>query len=44
MAAERYDIKASPGFRAITLLCLVVLYAPLIIVTIYSFNSSQSKF
>ena len=40
--ANKYDIKSLPGFYGITLLCLFILYAPLIIVTIYSFNSSQS--
>jgi len=42
MAHVNDNIKAYRGFRAITLLCLVVLYAPLVIVTIYSFNASQS--
>ena len=42
MASKKYDIKAFPGFKAITILCLLVLYAPLVIVTIYSFNASQS--
>ncbi|WP_291730539.1 ABC transporter permease [Leisingera sp. F5] len=42
MAHVNNDIKTYKGFRAITLLCLVVLYAPLVIVTIYSFNASQS--
>ena len=31
-----------PGFLWVTLICLVVLYAPLIIVMIYSFNDSKS--
>ncbi len=42
MASRKFDIKIYPGFKAITLLCLVVLYAPLVIVTIYSFNASAS--
>lgn len=42
MAHVNDNIKAYKGFRSITLLCLVVLYAPLVIVTIYSFNASQS--
>jgi len=42
MASKKFDIKAYPGFKAITLLCLIVLYAPLVIVTIYSFNASAS--
>jgi spermidine/putrescine transport system permease protein len=35
-------IRWYPGFREIALLCLVILYAPLIIVMIYSFNDSPS--
>jgi spermidine/putrescine transport system permease protein len=42
MAQTKYDIKSYRGFGAMTLLCLVVLYAPLIVVTIYSFNASKS--
>lgn len=42
MASKKFDIKAYPGFKAITLLCIVILYAPLVIVTIYSFNASAS--
>ena len=36
------DVKTYAGFRSITLLCLVILYAPLIVVTVYSFNASES--
>ncbi|SHO57917.1 ABC transporter permease [Vibrio quintilis] len=36
------DLKRFTGFRTITLLCLVILYAPLVIVAIYSFNASPS--
>ncbi|MES0823927.1 ABC transporter permease [Ruegeria sp. SCP11] len=42
MASKQFNIKSYTGFKAITLLCLVVLYAPLVVVTIYSFNASQS--
>ncbi|MBO9451965.1 ABC transporter permease [Tropicibacter sp. R16_0] len=42
MASTSFDIKSYRGFKAITLLCLIVLYAPLVVVTIYSFNASQS--
>ncbi|WIY24674.1 ABC transporter permease [Parasedimentitalea psychrophila] len=42
MALRKYDIKSYRGFGAMTILCLVVLYAPLIVVTIYSFNASKS--
>ena len=40
--AKRFDIKSYAGFHSITILCLFLLYAPLIVVTVYSFNSSQS--
>ena len=39
---RRFDIKQYQGFLAITCLCLFILYAPLIIVMIYSFNDSAS--
>ena len=38
----RHDIRRYPGFLPVTILCLVVLYAPLIVVMVYSFNDSQS--
>ncbi|WP_198389408.1 ABC transporter permease [Roseovarius faecimaris] len=40
--ARKYSIKHLPGFLPITILCLVVLYAPLLVVTVYSFNDSNS--
>lgn len=42
MASKSFDLKSYRGFKAITLLCLVILYAPLVVVTVYSFNASQS--
>ncbi len=36
------DIRSYAGFFSITLLCLFILYAPLIVVTVYSFNDSRS--
>lgn len=42
MAISNSDVRSYPGFRAITILCLVILYAPLLVVTIYSFNASKS--
>lgn len=42
MARRRYDIKAFPGFLPMTVLCLVILYAPLLVVTVYSLNDSNS--
>ncbi len=40
--SARSDIRSYSGFRTITFLCLAVLYAPLIVVTVYSFNASRS--
>ncbi|MEM6678353.1 MAG: ABC transporter permease [Pseudomonadota bacterium] len=36
------DLRRYPGFLPATILCLTLLYAPLIIVMIYSFNESTS--
>jgi len=35
-------VRHYPGFLAITVLCLVVLYAPLMVIMAYSFNGSTS--
>ncbi|MEZ5713931.1 MAG: ABC transporter permease [Paracoccaceae bacterium] len=40
--AKKPDLRRFPGFLAVTLLCLFLLYAPLIIVAVYSFNDSKS--
>ncbi len=40
--SKRLDVKTYRGFFAITLLCLAILYAPLAVVTLYSFNASPS--
>lgn len=42
MAQPGTDIKRYPGFLPVTILCLVILYAPLVIVAVYSFNDSNS--
>lgn len=42
MATKTGDVRNYKGFKAITLLCLVILYAPLVVVTVYSFNASKS--
>jgi spermidine/putrescine transport system permease protein len=36
------DIKKYPGFRAISLVCLFILYAPMLVISAYSFNSLRS--
>ena len=38
----RVDLRRYPGFGAIAAFCLTVLYAPLVIVAIYSFNATPS--
>ena len=40
--AKPYDLRRYPGFFGITILCLVILYAPLMVVAVYSFNASPS--
>ena len=40
--SNRTDVRTYPGFRLVTVLCMVILYAPLIVVTVYSFNASNS--
>ncbi len=35
-------VRRYPGFLAMTLGCLTILYAPLIVVMVYSFNDSLS--
>ncbi|MFV1589892.1 ABC transporter permease [Phaeobacter sp. JH20_39] len=42
MASKTGDVRSYKGFQTITLLCLIILYAPLVVVTIYSFNASKS--
>ena len=42
MASRKLDLRYFPGFRPLTFLCLFLLYAPLIIVMVYSFNDSIS--
>ena len=36
------DLRRFTGFRFLTVLCLIILYAPLVVVAIYSFNDSTS--
>ena len=41
--AARLDIRRYPGFAAMTVLCLTILYVPLAVVMVYSFNDSTSR-
>lgn len=40
--AKKVDLRRFPGFLPMTYLCLFLLYAPLLVVMIYSFNDSNS--
>ncbi|MEP3441002.1 MAG: ABC transporter permease [Sulfitobacter sp.] len=40
--SKNYDVKSYLGFKTITIVCLIILYAPLLVVTVYSFNASRS--
>ncbi|MEM9249969.1 MAG: ABC transporter permease, partial [Pseudomonadota bacterium] len=40
--ARPFDLRHYRGFFALTLTCLVILYAPLLVVMVYSFNDSRS--
>lgn len=42
MVEGKYDIKKFAGFGTLTYVCFFVLYTPLVVVLVYSFNSSQS--
>ena len=36
------DVRVYPGFRSMTWFCLALLYAPMVVITIYSFNAIRS--
>jgi len=42
MSDAKLSVKRYPGFFAVTLFCLFLLYTPLIVVMVYSFNDSLS--
>ncbi len=42
MTADRIDLRHFPGFLALACLCVILLYAPLLVVMVYSFNDSKS--
>lgn len=41
-AAESMDLKRQPGFRAIAVFCLALLYAPILVLVVFSFNENRS--
>ncbi len=40
--SKKIDLRRFPGFMPMTYLCLFLLYAPLLVVMVYSFNDSKS--
>ena len=42
MATRKFNVRSYPGFLGITVLCLTILYVPLMVVAVYSFNASES--
>lgn len=39
---RRFDVRHMPGFTSLALFCMLVLYAPLVIMAVFSFNESRS--
>ena len=42
MAGQAARLKTFPGFLTVTIGCLVLLYAPMIVISVYSFNATRS--
>jgi spermidine/putrescine transport system permease protein len=42
MASHARKLKTYPGFLAITVACMAMLYAPMLVISIYSFNATRS--
>ncbi len=43
MAARKFDVRTLPGFGAVAIFTLVMLYLPIFILVIFSFNEAQSQ-
>ena len=43
MGSREFNVRALPGFGAVAIFTLVMLYLPIIILVIFSFNESQSQ-
>jgi spermidine/putrescine transport system permease protein len=41
VATRGFDLRRQPGFGAVAILCLVILYSPILVLIIYSFNASD---
>lgn len=42
MSERGFDVRRQPGFTTVALFCFVVLYLPIILLVIYSFNAGSS--
>ena len=42
MSERGFDVRRQPGFTSVALLCFAVLYMPIILLVIYSFNAGES--
>ncbi len=42
MAGQASKLRKFPGFLTVTIGCLVLLYAPMIVISVYSFNATRS--
>jgi spermidine/putrescine transport system permease protein len=43
MAAREFNVRSLPGFGAVAIFTLVMLYLPIVILVIFSFNEAQSQ-
>ena len=41
-SGKKRDLRVYPGFRGMTWFCMALLYAPMVVITVYSFNSIRS--
>ena len=41
-SGKKRDLRIYPGFRSMTWFCLALLYAPMVVITVYSFNAIRS--
>lgn len=41
-ATGSLDLKRQPGFRTVALLCMALLYAPVLVLVVFSFNDNRS--
>lgn len=42
MSSAGFDVRRQPGFTAVALFCFAVLYLPIILLVVYSFNAGNS--